>query len=335
MARPPAPNPSTTRAPLQRAALELVPPSATASDLEERLRSAGVAPSPGLADGLLDDHGGLGLVRVSRRVGDALRFVVTSLGSRVIDAGPGGESGLALAELERLRTDLLSTIAHELRTPLTAIRTSVGLLLDPASEPTDEQRETLLTAIERNADRMQRVVGDILELSRFRAGSVQLQLRRFRAVALAEAAASAIGPLATQAGQRIAVEPATHADHEVFGDRRRLEQALVNLVANAQRFSPSDDEIVVRVERRGDDTAWSVTDRGPGIPASDLPRLFERFFVGRNDRSGPRDGVGLGLPTALAIAQAHGGTIEVDTRVGEGSRFTLVVPTSGPEEDEP
>ena len=118
--------------------------------------------------------------------------------------------------------------------------------------------------------------------------------------------------------------------------RSRCTSAGADTTATAsQRFSPPEDQVLVRVGRRGDETTWSVTDHGPGIPASDQPRLFERFFVGRNDRTGPRDGVGLGLPTALAIAQAHGGTIEVESRVGEGSRFTLVVPTAGPEEDEP
>src|SRR5690242_8979182 len=130
MARPPAPDPSATRAPLLRAAIELVPPSATAVELDRRLRATGVEPSDGLAADLLDDLATLGLVRVSRHA-ESRRYVVTSLGSRTIEAGAGGESGLALAELERLRTDLLSTIAHELRTPLTAVRTSVGLLLDP------------------------------------------------------------------------------------------------------------------------------------------------------------------------------------------------------------
>ena len=182
---------------------------------------------------------------------------------------------------------------------------------------------------------MQRLVGDILELSRFRAGSVQLQLRRFRAIALAEAAAGLVAPLATSAGQRIAIDVAVPVGHQVFGDRRRLEQALVNLVANAQRYSPPGGVVRLRVERRGAQTAWIVEDDGPGIPEADRARLFERFFVGRNDRTGPRDGVGLGLPTALAIAQAHGGTIEVDSAVGQGSRFALVVPTAGPEEDEP
>jgi signal transduction histidine kinase len=323
-----------SRDPLLRAAIELVPPSATARELDQRLRAAGVVPVPRLATTLLDDLAGLGLVRVSRRDGEHLRYVPTTLGTRTLEAGRTGEAGVALYELEQLRTDLLSTIAHELRTPLTAVRTSVGLLLDPSSEPTDTQRATLLTAIERNADRMQRLVGDILELSRFRAGGVQLQLRRFRAVALAEAAAAVVAPLATGAGQRIVLDRAVQHEHQVFGDRRRLEQALVNLVANAQRYSPASGEVRLRVERRGPHTAWVVEDDGPGIPEADRPRLFERFFVGRSDRSGPRDGVGLGLPTSLAIAQAHGGTIEVDSAVGQGSRFALVVPTSGPEDDE-
>src|SRR4029079_5946537 len=100
--------------------------------------------------------------------------------------------------------------------------------------------------------------------------------------------------------------------------------------SNAQRFAPDGGTVTVRVTERGEDTTWAVTDAGPGIPAADQERLFERFFVGRNDVTGPRQGVGLGLPTALAIAQAHDGTIEVDSEPGRGSTFTLVVPTHGP-----
>ena len=243
----------------------------------------------------------------------------TTLGTRTLEGGPRGDSGIALQELEQLRTDLLSTIAHELRTPLTAVRTSVGLLLDPSSEPTDEQQATLLTAIERNADRMQRLVGDILELSRFRAGSVQLQLRRFRAIALAEAASGLVAPLATSAGQRIAIDVAVPVGHQVFGDRRRLEQALVNLARERPALFAARGRRPPAGRAARGQTAWVVEDDGPGIPEADRARLFERFFVGRNDQTGPRDGVGLGLPTALAIAQAHGGTIEVDSTVGRGS----------------
>lgn len=324
----------TGRSPLLHAALVLVGRSATPRELEDRFRAAGAGLAAGLGEGLLSELGALGLVRAGRLEHGSRRYVRTSLGQRTVDGGVHGQAAVPLEELERLRTDLLSTIAHELRTPLTAVRTSVGLLRDPVSHPTAEQHEALLASIERNADRMQRLVGDILELSRFRAGGVALQLRRFDATRLAESAVASVAPLAAGRRQRIDLVTDGGASHGVYGDRRRLEQALVNLVANAQRFSPDGATVRVRVSRPGERTAWEVADDGPGIPEADQARLFERFFVGRNDRSGPREGVGLGLPTALAIAQAHGGTIEVESTVGAGSTFRLVVPTGGPE-DEP
>jgi signal transduction histidine kinase len=320
--------------PLLGAALALVPPSATAPDLEGRFAGVGATLREGLAGELLDGLAAMGLVRGSRTQHGATRYVATSLGRRTLEAGLRGETADRLAELEGLRTDLLSTIAHELRTPLTTIRTSAGLLLAPDSRPTEDQRRTLLEAIARNGERMQRLVGDILELSRFRTGRVSLQLRRFGATALADSTVALIQPLATSRGQHIDRRDTVPPEHGVYGDHRRLEQALLNLVSNAQKFTPDGGRIVVGTAEAGDDTVWSVVDEGPGIPAEDQERLFERFFVGRSDRSGPREGVGLGLPTALAIAQAHGGTIEVDSAPGRGSTFRLVVPTNGPA-DEP
>lgn len=325
-----APGPS----PLLSAALALVPPTATADELDARFASRGADLHAGTARHLLSELGDLGLVRATQKNGDVARYVVTTLGQRFIDAALHGEASIPLAELEGLRTDLLSTIAHELRTPLTAVRTSAGLLLDPDTHPTEEQRRALLESVQRNGERMQRLLGDILELSRFRSGSVSLQLRRFSAAALADSAIAVVAPLVTRRGQQIERIKSHDGDHMVYGDHRRLEQALLNLVSNAQRYAPDGGTITVQVRTSGHDTAWSVTDDGPGIPAADQARLFERFFVGRNDRNGPREGVGLGLPTALAIAQAHGGTIEVRSELGRGSTFTLVVPTAGPA-DEP
>ena len=112
----------------------------------------------------------------------------------------------------------------------------------------------------------------------------------------------------------------------VVGDRRRLEQALLNLAANAQKFSPSGAEITIRVARDGELVRWTVVDRGPGISREEQARLFERFFVGAPDRSGRGGGAGIGLPTALAIAQAHDGTIDVASEVGRGSSFSLAIP---------
>ena len=332
---PPVRAASTTGpSPLLPAALALIPPSATASELAQRFAACGADLRPRIAARLIADLADLGLVRASQRSGRGTQWVATTLGQRYVDAGLHGEASIPLAELEGLRTDLLSTIAHELRTPLTAIRTSAGLLLEPSAEPTEEQRRALLEAIERNGARMQRLVGDILDLSRFRSGSVSLQLRRFSAGALADSAIAVITPLAAKQGQRIERSLPASGDHRVYGDHRRLEQALLNLVSNAQRFAPDGGVVSVSVEEHGLFTTWNVTDDGPGISEADQARLFERFFVGRNDRSGPREGVGLGLPTALAIAQAHGGTIGVRSALGSGSTFSLIVPTAGPE-DEP
>jgi signal transduction histidine kinase len=117
----------------------------------------------------------------------------------------------------------------------------------------------------------------------------------------------------------------------VFGDFRRLEQGLVNLLSNAQKYSPDDASITVSITEADGEVRWSVTDRGHGIRPEDQARLFERFFVAAGDRREASGGVGLGLPITLLIAQAHGGRVDVQSRPGHGSTFTLAVPIDGPE----
>lgn len=318
---------------LAAVALRLVGEGATASTLSRRFAEEGAVVDVARSQDLLNELGGLGLVRVARQREDGAVHVVTSLGRQLDDSEALLESQVAsqLAELEHLRTDLLSTIAHELRTPLTAVRTCVGLLRDPDAHPTDEERTTLLATIERNADRMQQIVGDILQIARFRTGEIVLQLRQFDAASLAKGAVASLEPLATARGQTLTLHlPATPI--RVFGDHRRLEQALVNLVSNAVKYGRVDGSIDISVHSAGGWATFAVRDDGPGIADDDRPHLFERFFVGPNDRVGAAHGVGLGLPTALAIAQAHGGRIDVESASGLGSTFTLVVPIDGPEE---
>jgi signal transduction histidine kinase len=239
-----------------------------------------------------------------------------------------------LKDLERMRTDFLSIIAHELRTPITVMRTLTGLLLDPASDPTAEQRRTMLQTMERNAERMQHLIGEILDLARYRAGTIGLQLRQFDAAELAESAVATIRPLAEGRHQTVDLQVPRGPAPRVFGDRPRLDRALLNLVSNAQHFAPDGGRITVRLKRPTEGMIrWSVTDDGPGISKADQAHLFERFFVGRHDPDQAQEGVGLGLPRALAIAQAHGGSIEVRSRPGHGSTFTLVVPSAGPPEE--
>ena len=319
--------------PLAVAALALVRGHATASDLVRRFRDAEAGIDEPVAVTLLEELTGLGLTRVVRGAPDGDDFFLTPLGERLLAMSFIGrpEQVDLLAEIEQMRTDLLSTIAHELRTPLTAVRTSIGLLLDPAIEPSAEQHRALLETVDRNTTRMQRVVGDILDLARFRAGRVQLQLRRFDAIELAQSAISSVASIAEARGQRIELELPPEPIW-VFADYRRLEQALVNLLSNAEKYSPDGAPITVSVSESGSDVTWTVRDVGHGIKEADKARLFERFFVARRDRSEATAGIGLGLPISLLIVQAHDGRIDVRSRPGHGSSFSIVVPVSGPRE---
>jgi signal transduction histidine kinase len=228
---------------------------------------------------------------------------------------------------------LVADTSHELKTPLTAIRTSIGLLLDRSVEPEPEIREQLLQNISQSAERMQRLVADVLDLARARLDGMQLQLRRFDAGGLAREVAAPLQPLLDSRQQTLELElPAGPV--WVYGDHRRLEQALTNLVSNAHKFSPNGSAIRLGLAKQRQDVAWTVADRGVGIGPEDRPRLFERFFSAPTDAAGHRAGTGLGLPLALAIAQAHGGTIDVQSALGEGSTFTLRVPVAGPPEED-
>lgn len=245
----------------------------------------------------------------------------------VLTGVAGGELGARLAELERLRSDLFSTVAHELRTPLTAIRTVVGLLLDPTTRATPQKREELLRAVERNAERLQRLADTTLELARFRAGQIRLQLRRFDARQLGDDVRVALGPVLEEKHQRLAVS-VPEQPVWVFADHRRIERAIVNLVSNALKFSASGSEVRIAVRSAAEDVCWEVADNGSGIAEEDKPLLFERFFVSASDRA--VGGTGLGLPIVLITAQAHGGRVEVESELGRGSTFRLIIPADGP-----
>ena len=228
------------------------------------------------------------------------------------------------AELENLRNNLLGTIAHEFRTPLTAIRTAVGVLQDPALVVSESQADRLLESISQSATLMQRLVADLLDISRFKSGTAPLQITRFDACALARDVVRTVAGLLEARRQSVAIESPSRL--WVHGDRALLGRALLNLLSNATNFAPEDSEIGVRVRSLSGDAVWEVSDRGPGIPSASLPFLFERFFTVARSDSAKATGTGLGLPIAMAIAEAHGGTVEVETKAGHGSTFALRVP---------
>ena len=310
------------------AALGLVDTPCSASELADRFAAEGASIKPERATELLEELVGLGVVRINE-AGISPRYIRTPLGDQMAAGAiaEGGELQAHLAELERLRSDLFSTVAHELRTPLTAIRTAVGLLLDPETRAAADERRELLQTVERNAERLQRLADTALELARFRAGQIRLQLRRFDARQLGDDVRLALAPVLKAKNQRLTLAVGEQPVW-VFADHRRIERAILNLVSNAHKFSAPGSEIRLAVRRTGDDICWEVADDGHGIAEDEQPLLFERFFVSASDRAA--GGSGLGLPIVLITAQAHGGRVEVESELGRGSVFRLTVPASGP-----
>lgn len=218
--------------------------------------------------------------------------------------------------------------SHELRTPLAAMRAEVEVSL--RSPGLDRGAREVLLSAEEELERMQRIVENLLTLARIDEGGLEL-LRE--PVAFRDAVGSSVGSLGSLASVKSVQVSADVADIVVEADRARLEQVLVNLVGNAIKFSAPGDDVLVVVRHEGPDAVCSVTDRGPGIEASLLPRVFDRFVRGDPARSNA-GGSGLGLAICREIVVAHGGRIWVVSRVGQGSTFSFTIPAGPPIPDE-
>ncbi|HXW61318.1 MAG TPA: ATP-binding protein [Candidatus Acidoferrales bacterium] len=227
----------------------------------------------------------------------------------------------AAREAEKLRTALLDAVTHDLRTPLTSIKASVtNLLSNPDLRP--DQREELLTIINEESDRLNHLVGEAAEMARLDAGELELkaQARPIDDVikAALEHCRSSLGnrPVKVQVAEGL---PLVHVDVE------RAREVLVQLIENANRYSPPDQPIGITAEPGGEFVITSVADRGDGIDDQEQSLIFEKFYRGRDQRYSV-EGTGMGLPIAKAIVEAHGGTISLTSQRGHGSVFSFTLP---------
>jgi signal transduction histidine kinase len=209
---------------------------------------------------------------------------------------------------------------------LGAITMSIGAVLAHAPPDLPPPLRRLLVTIDLASARMARLVDDLLELTRLQAGRVQLRLERTDLCALARRAADAIEPLAEAKRQRLDLDlPPSPLWCSV--DAERLERAVINVLANAQKYGREEGRIGLRLQRGAGEISIAVSDDGPGIPPEEQARIFNRFY--RAAGTAGNEGSGLGLPIARGMVELHGGRLEVVSAPGQGSTFTFTLPLAG------
>jgi signal transduction histidine kinase len=227
-------------------------------------------------------------------------------------------------QVDRLKDALVATVSHELRTPLTSI---IGYLeLIGSDEPLTAEDTRFVDIVRRNAARLQRMVEELLFLSRIDAGGLELDLEEVDVVELAQAALGSADPAA--AAGRITLEFEGPAALRTRADPNRLVQVFDNLISNAIKFTPERGSVKLSVGSDDGTIVATVSDTGCGIPPAEQPRLFERFFRSSATRDVP--GTGLGLTIVRAIVESHGGSVVCKSVPGEGTTFTVILPLREP-----
>lgn len=233
-----------------------------------------------------------------------------------------------LKKSEEMRKQFVANVSHELRTPITSIRSYAETLMDSGELPKETERQ-FLGVIINESDRMTNIVADLLTLSKFDAGSIEFHYERFSFERSIQDIYSAMLLEAQKHGHEFTVGIATPLP-DIVGDRSHLEQVLINMVANAVKYTPDGGKIELIASSDGKTVSTSVCDNGIGIPAEDVDKVFERFYRVDKARSRESGGTGLGLSIAKEIVTRHDGTLTLKSEKGKGTVITVTLPVEGP-----
>ncbi len=240
----------------------------------------------------------------------------------------------AARKMDEWKSQLISIVSHDVRTPLTSIMSYAEILHDDLESLEPDRLRHFLDIINREADRLNRLVTNYLDWQKVEAGRMRLSIGPVAVPAMIRESVEALEGNAMHKGIRVDTrleEPL----REIQGDRDRLLQVLANLLSNAMKYTPENGTVTIharnaRLDGHGDAVAIAVSDTGPGIPEGKLDALFRPFSQIDEDRQEEKRGTGLGLVLSRQIVELHGGTIGVSSRPGQGAEFTLVLPVSGP-----
>jgi PAS domain S-box-containing protein len=229
-----------------------------------------------------------------------------------------------LREIDRIKSDFIATASHELRTPLTSVQMSVHLLLEETAGALTEKQHGVLEACREDCDRLEKLMRDLLDLSKIEAGESAPHLSLINARELILAAAEAFRAQGEAKGITLTVDASPELPC-LLADRAQIERVVSNLVSNALRHTDPGGKIHISAARRDGQVSVSVTDTGHGIPPEYLPSIFDKFI---RVPGAPSGGAGLGLAISKSIVEAHGGQIVVQSRVGHGTTFTFTLPVT-------
>lgn len=233
---------------------------------------------------------------------------------------------------ERAKTEFVSNVSHELRTPLTSIKGYVDLLLSDIVGAMTELQKDHLRIVQNNANHLVRLINDLLDVSHIDSGRFELDIFPTDMEAIIREAVDMIRP---QTGEKqidlnLDIGPDVGL---VLGDRKRLMQVIINLISNSCRYTPDGGQILVSLKQTEGAVRVDVTDTGIGINVKDQAKIFQRFYRVDNTEVNEVQGTGLGLPIVKMLVELHGGRIWVDSEAGEGSTFTVILPTQSADAD--
>jgi two-component system OmpR family sensor kinase len=251
--------------------------------------------------------------RAPDRGGDEIAAVAQAFNAMADDLAARAE---ALSAADRARRQLLADVSHELNTPVTAMRGYLETLTMPEIALDDATRRRYLGIISDETARLERLIGELLELARLEGGGGALRIAPVRVAELFGRVKARHERACARAGVTMQADIGPGAE-TISADRDRLEQAVQNLAANAIRYAPAGSTIRLESHRDGDRVTLSVTDQGPGIPAEHLPHIFDRFYKADAARAGVSGGSGLGLSIVKALVERHGASVSVRSSPGQ------------------
>ena len=229
------------------------------------------------------------------------------------------------SKLDDMRKEFVSNVSHELKTPLTSIKTYTETLLEEGNELDEESKERFLNVILSEANRMSRLVADLLQLSKFDYKNVAWNKVNFDVAELTKQICEKHKIQAEKKNQILECYVTSNVP-EVYGDRDGIERVITNILINSVKYTPEEGNIKVYIGAVHDDAYIKIIDNGIGIPEKDLPRVFERFYRVDKARSREMGGTGLGLPIAKEIIEANNGSISIKSEVGKGTEVVIKIP---------